>query len=240
MKLVMVYGNGRHGSTWHYAAMLREALTARGDWTVCEFSMPGDLPDPCLGCFNCFLKGEDTCPHAARVAPIAEATAGADVIVLASPVYALDVSGGMKTLLDHLCYRWNVHRPDPRLFGAVGVTISTTAGAGLRHAAKTMRNSLRFWGVRHALSLGMAVAAVDFGEVSAKKRARMQKSADRAARKIGRLLARPMGSPMRRLIFLGIRQAMKAARWNERDRDYWRRMGWLSGGNPFSDAGRAR
>ncbi len=236
MKLVMVHGNGRHGSTWHYADMLREALAVRGAVEVREFSMPQDLTDHCLGCFNCFMKGEDKCPHAAKVAPIAEAIAEADVIVLTSPVYALDVSGGMKTLLDHLCYRWIIHRPDPRLFSAVGVTVSTTAGAGLGHAAKTMRNSLRFWGVRHALSLKMPVAAAEWNGVSEKKRARMQASARRVARKIERLLARPLGSLMRRMIFLGIRQALKADKWNERDREYWRDMGWLDGGNPFRTA----
>ena len=137
-----------------------------------EFSSPNDMPDACVGCFNCFTKGEDRCPHADKVAPIAEAIASADVIVLASPIYAMDVSGGMKSLLDHLCYRWLVHRPNPELLDAIGVAVSTTAGAGLSNADKTLRNSLRFWGLKRAFSMKMAVAAADWNEVSDAKKAR--------------------------------------------------------------------
>jgi NAD(P)H-dependent FMN reductase len=97
---------------------------------------------------SCFLNGEDTCPHASFTKPIIEAMAGADLIILTSPVYAMDVSGQMKALLDHLCFMWMSHRPDLRMFDKVGVTVSTTAGAGLGHAAKTLKNCLVFLGVK--------------------------------------------------------------------------------------------
>jgi len=54
----------------------------------------------------------------------------------------------MKALPDHLCFMWMSHRPHPAMFSKVGLTISTTAGAGLSHTAKTLRNSLTFWDVR--------------------------------------------------------------------------------------------
>ena len=233
MKLVMVHGSNHHGNTWHFADMLREALEARGAVELQEFFLPRDLPDHCVGCFSCFKNGEHTCPHAAKVSPIAEATAEADVIVLTSPVYALDVSGGLKTALDHLCYRWLVHRPDPRFFSKLGVTVATTAGSGLGHASKTMRQSLRFWGVRHALSLKMAVYAIGWNEVSEKTRAKMRKNAVAAARKLERMAKRPYGSPLRRIVFLAIRSAMRKGNWLERDRNHWKDRGWLDGVNPF-------
>jgi multimeric flavodoxin WrbA len=235
LKLVIVHGASHRGSTWHFSQMLLEALEQRTQVEAREFYLPKDMPQLCLGCFNCFMKGEDTCPHAALVAPIAEATAEADVIVLTSPVYALEASGGMKALLDHLCYRWVVHRPDPRMFQKVGVTVSTTAGAGLKNATRTLRNSLRFWGVRHAFSMKQAVAAADWSEVSEKNRARMQKQAERTAERVLRAPGRRFGSSVRRFAFLAIRSAMRKGAWNERDRVYWREMGWLDGGNPFKD-----
>ena len=238
MKLVMVYGNARRGSTWHYANLLIEALKKRGLVETTEFTMPGDMPETCIGCFTCFKKGEDRCPHAGNVAPIAEATATADVIVLASPVYAMDVTGGMKSLLDHLCYRWLEHRPNPDLFNAVGVAVSTTAGAGLKHADKTLRSSLRFWGLKHAYSMKMAVAAADWSEVSDVKKARMRRTAEKTADKVLRAMKRPFGSPMRRLAFLGIRGMMKNNTWGARDREYWLQNGWIDGENPFRAARR--
>jgi len=236
MKLAIVHGCNRHGSTWHFANLFLEALKRRAAVEAREFYLPRDMSDLCLGCFSCFMKGEHTCPHAASVAPIAEAIAEADVIVLTSPVYALDVSGGMKALLDHLCYRWMVHRPDPRMFPKIGVTVSTTAGAGLGHASKTMLSSLRFWGVRHAFSMKRAVAAADWGRVSEKNRARMRKAAEKTAGRVLRAGKRRFGSPVRRLAFWGIRAAMKKGVWNELDQVYWREKGWLDGVNPFKSA----
>jgi multimeric flavodoxin WrbA len=236
VKIVIIYGNARSGSTWHYANLLLEALKRRGSVEVTEFSAPNDMPDACVGCFNCFTKGEDRCPHADKVAPIAEAIASADVIVLASPIYAMDVSGGMKSLLDHLCYRWLVHRPNPELFDAIGVAVSTTAGAGLSNADKTLRNSLRFWGLKRAFSMKMAVAAADWSEVSDAKKARMRRTAERTADKVLRAMQRPFGSPMRRIVFLGVRGMMKNNTWGTSDREYWLQNGWLDGANPFKAA----
>ncbi len=236
LKLVMVHGSNRHGSTWHFVDLFREALAKRIEVETREFFLPKDMPDLCLGCFSCFVKGESACPHAQKVARIAEATAEADVIVLTSPVYALDVSGGMKAFLDHLCYRWIVHRPDPRMFQKVGVTCTTTAGAGLGNATKTMRNSLRFWGVRHAFSLKKSVAAIDWSEVSEKTRERMRREADRTADHVLRAGRRAFGSPLRRIAFFAIGTAMRKGKWNELDREYWKEKGWLNGANPFRSA----
>lgn len=236
MKLVMVHGSNHRGNTWHFADLFREVLARRCPLETQEFFLPRDMPELCLGCFSCFVNGEHTCPHAAKVAPIAEATAEADLVVLTSPVYALDVSGSMKTMLDHLCYRWIVHRPDPRMFGKIGLTVSTTAGAGLGGATKAMRNSLRFWGVRHAFSMKLAVAAIGWNEVSEKNRMRMQRQAEKAADRVLRAAHRRFGSPVRRIAFLGIRSAMQKGAWNERDREHWKEKGWLKGVNPFRNA----
>ena len=237
MKIVMVYGNTRHGSTWHFADLLRDALGKKNDIKVQEFFLPRDMPNICLGCFSCFYKGEDTCPHAQSVSPIAGAIAQADVIVLASPVYAMDVTGAMKSLFDHLCYRWLPHRPDPLMFSKIGVTVSTTAGAGLGHTTKTMRQSLRYWGVRHAFSLKMAVAAGNWDEVTPEKRTRMKKQAEAVARRVERAAKRPFGSPMRRVMFFFIKKMMKSGKWTECDRNYWAEKGWLDGVNPFKTKG---
>ncbi|WP_234978646.1 hypothetical protein [Anaerosalibacter sp. Marseille-P3206] len=35
-----------------------------------EFFLPKDMPNFCCGCTNCFLKGEEFCPHHEVIAPI--------------------------------------------------------------------------------------------------------------------------------------------------------------------------
>jgi multimeric flavodoxin WrbA len=148
MKITVINGNTRHGSTWHCMDLIMEELSKYEEIEKTEFTLPKDLPEFCRGCFSCFLNGEDTCPHASFVAPIVKAVLDADLIVLTSPVYGMDVTGQMKAFIDHLCFMWVSHRPNPRMFTKIGLTVTTTAGAGLKHTSKTMKNSLDFWCVR--------------------------------------------------------------------------------------------
>lgn len=170
MKVTVINGSMRHGSTWHCMDILRQELSQYGEVETTEFFLPKDMPHFCNGCFSCIVNGEHTCPHAENMAPITKAMLEADVIILTSSVYALDVTGQLKTLLDHLCYMWMSHRPNLNMFNKVGVTVVTTAGAGLSHTTKTMRNSLRFWGVKRSFSYKNAVSAMKWNDVKRKSR----------------------------------------------------------------------
>jgi len=236
MKITIVYGSGRRGCTWNAVQLFTEEMKKTEPCEITEFYLPKDLPDFCWGCFSCFLKGEGTCPHAGSVQAIAQAFRVADILVIASPVYALDVSGAMKSLLDHLCYMWVSHRPDPAMFGKVGVTFCTTAGAGLHHTAKTMRNSLKFWCVKRVYTFKKTLASMSWEEVSEKnkaavrlKTARLAARTARAARRADRL-APPLFT---RFLFCLMRGMMRKNTWNETDRKHWEEQGWLAGGSPF-------
>ena len=236
MKVALIHGNMRQGSTWHCAELLLGELSVLTEIEATHFTMPKDLPTPCVGCFSCFLNGEETCPHARQVQPIAQGILKADVIVLASPVYALDVSGGMKNILDHLCYLWISHRPDPSMFCKVGVAIATTAGAGLTHTIKTMKNSFAFWGVKRVFGFGNRLAAMSWSEVTPKKQHAVQKKAKKLAKKI--VLCHRLGSKapnpvFRRIFFSMMAGAMHKNTWNLTDKAHWEKQGWLSGKRPF-------
>ena len=88
------------------------------------------------------------------------------LILLASPSYGLDVSGAMKAFIDHLCFMWISHRPNPVILNKTGLSVVTTAGAGLRHSTKTLRNFLQFWGIKRIFSFKKAVAAAKWSDVS--------------------------------------------------------------------------
>ncbi len=55
------------------------------------------------------------------------------------------------------------------MFQTVGVIVTTTAGAGLGHTAKTIQNSLKFWGVKKIFSYRKAVNALKWSEVPEEK-----------------------------------------------------------------------
>ncbi len=238
MKITVIHGGRKNGSTYHCAKRFIDAVSERtgNQPEVTEFLLSQDAPPFCKGCFSCFQNGESTCPHVDKVAPIAEAIRQADIVVLTSPVYAMDVTGQMKTLLDHLCYMWMSHRPAPEMFRKIGVTISTTAGAGLSHTAKTLANSLNFWGTRRTFRYANPVAASNWTEVSEKKRAEIDKKlgrlADRAVSKVRRI-DRVYPRLFTRFFFALMKSMMKGNTWCKRDRDHWKDLGWLSGTNPL-------
>jgi len=173
---------------------------------------------------------------ATSAAPLLSRSSVTDLVVLTSSVYALDVTGQMKALLDHLCYMWISHRPDPRMFGKLGLTVVTTAGAGLNHTTKTLRNSLRYWCVQRTCSFRGRVAAMKWDDVSEQTRGKIRKNAARLARRISKAAenTKKLPNPLfRSLMFKTMSGAQKKNDWNPTDRRHWEDNGWLAGAKPW-------
>ena len=236
MNITVINGGMRHGSTWHSKEAILQALAMRCDTRVTEFDLPRDLPHFCVGCYGCFLKGEHACPHSAYIKPIVDAMVASDLVVLTSPVYGLDVSGQMKALIDHLCFMWMSHRPNAAMFHKLGLVVSTTAGMGLGHTGKTMRNSLRYWGVPKTFTFAKPVAALRWEEVAPQKRAKIEKQAQAMAARIAKAAGnlRRVRKPLfRSFMFRMMASMQKGNTWNPMDKAHWEQQGWLAGGKPF-------
>ena len=233
MKVAAVYGNARNGSTRHIAALVLGGIQKRTSLELVEVVLPRDLNHFCAGCFTCILRGEQNCPHADAVTPIVKTLGEADLIILASPVYGLDVSGPMKTFIDHLCYMWLSHRPNPAMFDKLGLSVVTTAGAGAKHATKTLRSSLRFWGVKRIFSYRKAVGASKWSEVPEKRQAEMAREADALAAKIVKTAAKVkrIRPPfVRSVLFYVMKGMMRKNTWNPVDKAHWETQGWIKAG----------
>lgn len=236
MKITVINGTMRHGSTWHCKELFLENIGQWQETEIREFYLPEAMSHFCCSCFSCFLNGEDTCPHADQIQPIVAALEEADLVILTSPVYGLDVSGQLKTLLDHLCFMWISHRPNPKMFNAVGISFTTTAGAGLSYTTKTMQNSLKFWGVKKRFASKQRVAALKWSDISEKKRSQIEKDMEQLAKKATAAVANieHSSSPLfRKIIFVMMKNMMKKNEWNPADRNHWEAHGWLSGTKPF-------
>jgi multimeric flavodoxin WrbA len=236
MKITVINGSMRHGSTWHCVDAIRQELNKYDETQVTEFFLPKDMPHFCNGCYSCFYNGEDTCPHASFIKPIVDAITQSDLVILTSPVYGFDVSGQMKALIDHLCFMWMSHRPNPMMFNKIGLTVTTTAGAGLGHTAKTMKNSLTYWGFKKVFSYKNRISAMKWSDVSAKKQARIKKDAKIFAKRIAKSVknAQRLPNPLFRSFFFKMMTGMqKKNDWNKTDRKHWETHGWLTGGRPF-------
>ncbi|NMC57105.1 MAG: flavodoxin family protein [Eubacteriaceae bacterium] len=236
MKITIINGTMRKGSTHHCADAVMQQLNKYDETEVTEFFLPKDMPNFCIGCYSCFYNGEHTCPHNEYIKPIVNAILESDLIVLTSPVYAFDVSGQMKTFLDHLCYMWLSHRPNPKMFDKIALTISTTAGAGLGHTQKTMKSSLKYWGVKKIFSYATPVSAMKWSDVSEKKKEKIDKDTKALAAKIAKSVknAQKLHNPLFRSFFFNLMKGMqKKNDWNKTDRNHWESLGWLNGNKPF-------
>ena len=182
MKIVVINGTAVKGCTYQIKECFLSFLRPRN--TITEFYLPKDLPHFCEGCKNCFFRDEKLCPHVQYVAPIWNAMAEADLIVFAAPVYALRTTAQVKSLLDHLCCHWMVHRPEPAMFTKRAVILTNSVGAPNTAAQRDIATSLTWLGVSHIRGLGFGLMeGVIWEEISEKRRLKIQKKAMRLARK---------------------------------------------------------
>ena len=200
---------------------------------VKEFFLPRDFGNDCVGCNRCLLTSEEACPHRERILPIIKAMDEADVIVLASPVYVYHVTGAMKSFLDHLAYRWMLHRPNPDMFFKIGVCISTAAGGGLRSANKDMSDSLFFWGTGKIYRYGVHVRSVAWDAVSAEIKARIEKQTRRLATKVKSRAVKVRPSLKTKIYFGVMRMLHKRLDIAPPDKEYWDGYGWTGENRPW-------
>lgn len=88
------------------------------------------------------MEGEDKCPHHDKISPILEKIREADGLIMACPVYAMNVTALLKNFLDHTAYLY--HRPE--FFDKKALVFVSTAGAGQKDVAKYIDETLRHWG----------------------------------------------------------------------------------------------
>lgn len=234
MNITIIHGQTHHGVTYTMTTAVLKQLKAADD-EVREFFLPKDGPGFCVGCNTCFLKGEAHCPDADTVQPIALAMEWADVIILDSPNYVMEMSGAMKNLMDHLAYRWVTHRPHGSMFGKVGITVSSSAGAPPNHVVNAMAKQLKWLCVSKVYWFPLISNAMGVHDLKPEKWAELEKRAAKVAKKARRRVNHPHPSLRGRLafsVFRGMQTGAQSA-WNPTDRDWWISQGWTAHTKPW-------
>ncbi len=234
MKITVIHGQGHKGVTYTMTQTVLNFLITDKD-EIREFFLPKDGPDFCCGCFNCFLKGESFCPSADKVQPIALAVEWADIILLDSPNYVMEMSGSMKNLMDHLAYRWASHRPHGSMFTKVGIVVSSSAGAPPRGTVRSMARQLKWMCVPKVYTLGLACNTAPGEAIKPKRMKLITKKAEKIAKAVRRRAERPRPSLRGRIMF-GIFRKMQSSpdsAWNPTDRDFWVNQGWTQKCRPW-------
>ena len=231
MKITMINGQNHKGSTYHIGKILALKLAKEED--IEEVFLPKDMPHFCIGCGNCLIKGEQTCPHYEVLAPITEKIDRAELLIFTSPVYCYHATGSMKALLDHYAYRWMIHRPEGGMVKKQAVIVATAAGAGMKSTIKDITDSLSFWGIGKRYSIGFAVRAMEFSKVAPNILARIEQKTDAVARAVRRNQGKNHVSMKTRMWYMGMAVVNKKGGLSPVDKEHWKEKGWMQGKRPW-------
>ncbi len=237
MKICIINGSPRKGNTYKATQIFKARLENKEKIEFTEFFLPRDLPHFCCGCYNCFERSEDKCPHARYTLPMEQAMKEADAIIITSPVYVLAESGAVKAFLDHYGYMYLPHRPMEEMFSKVGMVISTTAGAGTALTIKTISKSLSYWGVKRVFKCGLRLLDKNWEDMKPKKQRKFEEKLFKKADKFYKAVREKDKLHTRihtRFVFMMIKKMLSGCEDTHTDKKYWINKGWVNGQNkPF-------
>lgn len=229
MKLLAIVSGRPNGNTQSATELITEDVAAlareTGDDFTCEaVNLSSQDFAFCRGCRLCFERGEHTCPCGDNLLGLRDRITAADAIILASPVYVEDVSGGMKNFIDRMafhCYR-------PAFAGKLALVLTTSGVGATSHARKTMATALRLWGFSLCGAYNFRVGAcLKRDEISA----RHGKALQDAARRL--FTAWKRGAALRPSLYSLIVFTVQQHSWRQKNtaseytREYWQQKGWL-------------
>ena len=228
MEITVLHGVKHKGSTYNITKQILEHLSDENT-IVNEFFMPTDMPHFCTGCLNCVTQGEEKCVHHADVEKIATALERADIIMVDSPTYVMEMTGQLKTMFDHLAYFYIPHRPRVSMFSKVGIVVSTAAGAGTGRVTKSLASQLYFFGVPEVIRYGKNVYASKYSEVTDELKVQISKDSEKVAKKALKALKNSKPTIKMRIMVKVMKGLHSKNQLGEKDGNYWRENGLLKG-----------
>lgn len=224
VKITVIHGQKRYGSTWNTTKLLLDFLVSQDD-EYKEFFV-NDISN-CIGCFTCIIEDEEKCPHRSLTKPIIQTIEQSDIIIVATPNYCMGMTGQLKTFFDHMAYRWMSHRPLDEMKNKVAIAVSTTAGAGAGIATKQIAKQLFWWGIPKVYRLNQAVAASKWEDVKPKTKAKIKQKAMKIEKKVKRKHGKVRRGLRQKLIFKMMGAMQKSGLGTPKDASYWKEHGWI-------------
>lgn len=216
------------GSSYHIGKMLAEQFK---NSDITEFFLPRDLPHFCLGCYKC-IESDEACPFYNEKTNIMNKIEEADLLIFTTPTYCMRTSASMKAFIDLTFTYWMSHRPRACMFSKKAVVISTAAGTGAKSAIKDISNTLFYWGVPYIKTYGIAVQAMNWDQVSEKKKIKIQSDIVKLSKAIE---SEKIHIGINTKIMFNFMRIMQINNWGSSkvEKDYWEANGWLEKKRPW-------
>jgi NAD(P)H-dependent FMN reductase len=151
-RILSLLGSPRKENTHRLLTAMERALEAAGDTEIRRINLTDVNLQRCAGCHLCLTRGIELCPLRDDLTRVLESIRSADGLILAAPVYIMQVPGLVKTLFDRLAFL--CHRPE--LYGTHALVMATTGAMGLKDVLGYMSDVAMVWGCRSVTSIGAA------------------------------------------------------------------------------------
>ena len=135
MKITVLMGSPRKKDGYTVCKKIEESIATNSEITFNYIHLKDYIIEECKGCGLCFRKGEDFCPIKDDINKIIEQLKESDGIIFVAPVYACQIPGSFKKVIDRMAYLF--HRPE--LIGKPALTIVTTDGGGIKPTLDYLR-----------------------------------------------------------------------------------------------------
>lgn len=228
MKIVLIHGQNHRGSSYHIGRLLAEQFA---DSEVQEFFLPRDLEHFCIGCYNC-IETEEKCPFSTEKKRIMREVERADLLIFTTPTYCMRASAPMKSFIDLTFTYWMSHKPRACMFSKRAVVISTAAGTGAKSAIKDVATALFYWGVPYIKEYGIAVQAMNWAQVTDKKKEKINADMVSLAKKISKQTPH-VGIKTKFMFNMMRMMQIKNLGSGESEKTYWKERGWLDKERPW-------
>ena len=229
MKILAIIGSARKGNTYRAVQRIEENMKKQGYVDFEYLFLKDQNLEACRGCTVCILKGEQKCPLKDSRAEIEQKMLSAEGVIFASPNYASNVSGLMKTLIDRIAYAG--HRA--RFFEQHALYVVTSAGpGGMKECLAAMKEPISRFGFRTAGTLSLMTPPFKLPRSYAEKNDRM---IDTAARQLYDTIknkgpAKPSLMEVvgfRSIQTMGIMLGAMYESTYPADSQYWKEKGWM-------------
>lgn len=232
MKILAIMGSPRrNGNTYKIVSLIEDRMKALGDVEFSYLFLKDANLELCQGCWQCLSWSEERCPLKDDREQIEKQILASDGVILASPVYAMNMTAIMKNFLDRFAY--TLHRP--RFFNQYAMIISTTGALGLKETIDRL-SVVQFAGYSIVHTAGFATPSEP---VSEKYRIKIQKGVSEAAEKFYQTIdGRKSFSPklINLMAFRGQQAAFSLGHQfglGAADYNYFKEHGWLDKGRKY-------
>lgn len=223
MKRVTAFiGSARKKATYYAVQQFENNLKRYGEIDFAYVYLSDYNLNFCLGCCQCFDKGEAFCPLKDDRDVLLKKMELSDGVIFASPSYAYQISARMKNFLDRFAFIF--HRP--RFFGKTFTAIVTQGipvGDNIRKYLEDSGANLGF-----EVTSGCCIWTLD--PMSESQRNKLEQKVKKCSERFYQKLlsnTRPVPSFFRLMLFRTTRSGLQCSDAKYYDYNYYKEKGWF-------------